>query len=177
MTDQPLPGQSVPLPIPPDLLAALGYRGQARYVGVRFTPMGDEVVLDDGRVSCSGATWTYLAFKRHRAVAPLLEPFDLGSSEEEATHMLLIDAQACRASVAMVAEARAFLQSQHPPEVPLSPEQVEEIRQRIKQGWREVHVDPEAVRRHMEEQRGRVGRMIGWLDQCPEPPQPPGRRP
>jgi hypothetical protein len=42
MTDITMPGEPVAIPLPPNLCATLGYRGDARFVGIRYTCMGDE---------------------------------------------------------------------------------------------------------------------------------------
>jgi hypothetical protein len=167
-----LPGQPVDLPLPPALVETLGYSGNARFVGFFYSPLGDQLVATDGVNSGTGATWAYLGYKRHRAVGPLLSPFDLGSSEEDGTHMLLIDRERNRASVATVAEARTFLQNQHPPQEPLTPEQqaaFERELERLMKEWREKPVDHDAIARQMAGQRGRVGRMMSFLDMCPDP--------
>ena len=111
---------------------------------------------------------------------PLLAPFDLGSSEEDGTHMLLIDREANRASIAPVAEARDFLVRQHPPAPELTPEQQEAFRnevERLLAEWRQRPVDHDVVARQMAEQRARVGRMMSWLDMAPVPPAKPGHAP
>src|SRR5215211_407783 len=95
-----LPGTPVDLPLPPGLTVCLGYRGDARFVVFHWSPFGDQLVFDDGRSSGTAQSWAFLAYKRHRAVEPLLRGYDLGSSEEEATHVLLIDREANRASIA-----------------------------------------------------------------------------
>ncbi len=41
--------------------------------------------------------------------------------------------------------------------------------------WEEMRVNQAAIMRQMQEQRGRVGRMVSWLDQCPVPPPLEGR--
>jgi hypothetical protein len=180
MTDTSLPGQSVDLPLPPALPETLGYRGDARFVGFFWSPLGDQLVATDGRSSGTAQSWVFLGYKRHPAVAPLLEPFDLGSSEEDGVHMLLIDRTANRASIAPVAEARTFLEAQHPPAPELTPEQQEAFNrelERLLAEWRARPIDHEAIAREMAEQRGRVGRMMSWLDMAPVPPTKPGHTP
>jgi hypothetical protein len=77
-------------------------------------------------------------YKCHRAVAPLLAPFDLGSPEEDAVHMLLIDRERNVASVAPVDEARTFLAGQHPPAPELTPEQQEAFNRELERMARGV---------------------------------------
>jgi hypothetical protein len=173
MSILPMPGQPVDIPLPPAFTETLGFRGDARYVGFYYSPLGDQLVVTDGVNSGTGQTWAYLGYKRHRAVASLLAPFDLGSSEEDAVHMLLIDRETNRASVAPVSEARDFLTWQHPPAPELTPEQQMEFNrelERLMKEWRERPVDHEAIAREMQEQRRRVGRMMSWLDMAPVPP-------
>lgn len=170
-----LPGAMVDLPVPPDLSLALGYRGDARFVGFFWSSLGDQPISTDGVDSGTAQGSAYLAYKRHRTVAPLLEPFDLGSSDREAVHMLLIDREASRCSVASVAEARAFLERQHPPAPVLSPQQQAAFLMeldRLLDEWRERPLDHEALAREIAEQQGRVGRMMTFLDRCPSPLTP-----
>lgn len=171
--DSPLPGTPVDIPLLPELAETFGYRGDARYVGFYWTPMGDEVVFTDGRGSGSGQSWAFLAYRRHRAVRTLLDGWNLGYSDVDAEHCLVLDRERNRASVAPLAEARAFLESQHPPPPELSPEEAEALRERVEailREWREAAIDPAELRRVMDEQRGRLGRMVSFLDMCPVPP-------
>ena len=170
MTEPTPPGRAVDIPLPPELSQTLGYRGPARFVGFFWSPLGDQLVSTDGRSSGTAQSWAFLTYRRHRAVAPLLNPFDLGSSEEDATHMLIIDRERNLARIAPVAEARAFLESQHPPAPILTPEQQAAFDReltRLLAEWREKPVEHEAIAREMQEQRGRVARMVAWLDMCP----------
>jgi hypothetical protein len=173
MTD--LPGRRLDLPLPPALAETFGYRGEARFVGFSWSPCGDELVVDDGLSSETGQSWAFLTYRRHPAVATLLRGWNLGASDTEAEFALVLDRTANRVSLAPLHDARAFLERQHPPATPLTEEQREELEQRVEEmmarGWRDEPVDMEQVRRSMEEQRGRVGRMVAWLDMCPAPPQ------
>ena len=180
MIHVPLPGQPVDIPMPPALTETLGYRGNARFVGFFWSPLGDHLVATDGSSSGTAQSWAYLAFKRHRAVSSLLAPFDLGSSEKDGTHMLLVDRDANRASVAPVTDAQAFLADQHPPAPELTREQQEAFRaelERLLAEWRTRPVDHAAVAREMAEQQGRLGRMMAWLDMCPVPNRGEGPAP
>lgn len=178
MTDTAMPGLPTDLPLPPSLCETWGYRHDARYVGFCWWGGADTVAFDDGINSGTGNGWAFQEFRRHRAVAPLLKPFDLGSLRTEATHAILIDRTMNRASVCPIAEAEAFLRSQHSPETPLIPDDPEALRRELDAadtGWREVPVDMAAVMREMDEQRGRVGRMQAWLNMCPVPGKGEGR--
>jgi hypothetical protein len=99
------------VPVPPNLEAAFGYDGgdAARYVAFYWEPCGDELAFDDGRYGVVGANWeAWLGFLGHPAVSPALtcpscgglgancacwggQRFNLGNSEQEAAHVLLLD--------------------------------------------------------------------------------------
>ncbi len=175
-----LPDPLRDLPVPPELAEAFGYTGPARFVGFYWIPCGDELIATDGRSTETGNGWTFLAYKRHRAVAQLLEPFDLGSSEEDAAHMLLVDRERNEACIVSVAEGRARLDAQHPPAPELTPEQRAVFEQELEYllaERRERPIDAEAVARAMTEQRERVARMIAWLDRGPAHNHGSGPRP
>ena len=125
------------IPVPPQLEAVVGYTGDARWISLCWTCLGDTVMYSDGTSSGTGHGWGYLGYVRHHAVAPVLRGLDLGSSEQDGTQRLLIDRDERRAYLADAVEARAFLRQLWPPEEPveLTTEQwqevVEEIRQRM----------------------------------------------
>jgi hypothetical protein len=175
-----LPGQPVDIPLVPDFCLTLGYRGDARFVGFYYSPLGDQLVTTDGVNSGIGQTWAYLGFKRRRAVAPLLAPFDLGSSEEDAVHMLLIDIEANRASVVPMAEARRFLAGQHPPAPEMTPEEQEAVEReftRLLEEMRNRPIDYEVIDRQQREQSTRMAVMLAFLDQQVPPSQGEGQMP
>jgi hypothetical protein len=173
--DAPLPGQPVDLPLPPRLAEVLGYPGAARFVAFYWTPSGDEVVYEDGRSAGTGAIWSILTYRRHPAVAPLLAPWNLGYSDAEAEHCLVLDRVAHRASVAPRAAATVFLRDQHLPLPELTAEQHAEAQRRLAEILRHrISVPPKEIKRRLEEQRHELWRMVSWLDQCPLPPEGPG---
>lgn len=167
-----LPGRALDLPLPPELVEALGYRGQARYVGFHYIHDADDLVMDDGECSGTAATRGFHLYNSHRAVGSQLDDAGIGLREYPPTHWLILDREANRATIAPVQEARRFLHEQWPP---LTAEQIDALRAQVEampeQGWREERIDPEVFRQVVEEQRGRVGRLMAWLDQCPTPPQ------
>jgi hypothetical protein len=78
-------------PVPPMLAQAIGYKGNARYVAFHWTPYGDEAEYYDGRISSTGNWQAFLAYIQHPAVSPFLIEYDLGSSDSEAKHALILD--------------------------------------------------------------------------------------
>lgn len=101
------------VPVPPMLAEAIGYPGQARYVAFYWTPYGDEVIYTDGRLSADGHWHAWLLFTRHRTIAPHLQAYNLGNSDEEATHWLLVDREACAMYAGTAREALAVLRGQY----------------------------------------------------------------
>ncbi len=112
-----LPGRALDIPVPPQLEAAVEYHGTARYFGLYWTLSGDEVVVTDGRSAHDGCWWGYQAFVDHPlSLIPLAgQHYHLGSSDEPATHWLIIDRQTRLISMAPADEALRFLNAQHPP--------------------------------------------------------------
>jgi hypothetical protein len=170
-----LPGRPCDIPLPPDLCEAFGYRGDARFVGFHGWPGSGKVVIDDGISSSTANGWVFADFRRHRAVAPLLHGIELGFTTLKDADCLVIDRQQNCARIVPLAEVKSFLLAQHPEPPPLTDEQREAIQNHFDdlaaQGWREVRVDPGEVMKAMQEQRGRVGRMMSFLDRCPVPPE------
>jgi hypothetical protein len=103
------------VPVPPGLDAAIGYRGEARWVIFHWERCGDESFYNDGRIAGTGFPWPYLAFIRHPAVAPEIAPFAFGSSDSEAKECLLLDRGEQVLYAVPVWPARQFLVQQHPP--------------------------------------------------------------
>jgi len=96
-------------------------RQPRRWVALYWQPAGDELAWDDGHGSGAGQLdhWLYLAFLhelgpgRGNIYGWLTEhAVDLGSSEEPATHWLVVDRTENRGYVAPVAIARAIVRAQ-----------------------------------------------------------------
>lgn len=159
------------IPMPPGLAAVFGYRSNARFVGFHWEPSGDDVIFDDGRLLGTGDGWAFLAYRNHHTVASHLEPYNLGYSDVEAEHVLVLDRANDLPGIIPVAAARTFLKSQHPPPPELTPEQLEQARravaEAVAQGWREQKIDPEIVRRIMEERRQELAKMLAYLERWP----------
>lgn len=90
-----------------------GYDGEARYVAFYWTPVGGEAMYDDGRVSDDGNWRMYLTLRyRH----PELDwHYNVGYSDLEADHWLLLDRETRNLVVVPKAEAQATLHRQWRP--------------------------------------------------------------
>lgn len=100
---------------PAEFWPALGYDGDARYVGIWWEQAGDEASWCDGRSTLVGADWgAYLALLAHNF--PLGHPAHwlLGGSDTLATMWLIIDRVTEWAWLAPVEEAESVLRLQHP---------------------------------------------------------------
>jgi len=157
----------LPIPVPPQLEAAVGYPGGARWVALCWTSLGDTCLYDDGRLSGTGHGWAYLGFVRHAAVAPHLRHADLGSSEDEGRERILLDRTERRAYLAVASQARSFLREQFPAEqeVELTADQwraiVEDVRQRM---LSRPLPGMDQLMRQMREHSALVADMIRFLD-------------
>ncbi|VTR95114.1 Uncharacterized protein OS=Meiothermus silvanus (strain ATCC 700542 / DSM 9946 / VI-R2) GN=Mesil_2842 PE=4 SV=1 [Gemmata massiliana] len=167
-----MPGTKLPLlPVPPGLGPALGYPGNARYVVFYLDADLDDVMYNDGVRAGTGSTWVFQGYRRHPAVEPLLRDFDLTSAQSDLC--LVFDLEGTRASIASATEAAEFLRRHRQPLPPAPPmtEPLRSLAEQLQEGFEEVKVDHNAVAKAMAEQRGRVGRLMSWLDQCPTPPR------
>jgi hypothetical protein len=86
----PKPGRTVRLPFgcPPHLVELSGYDGAGRLLAMWWTPLGDELMLADGTTTATGDYRGWLAFCAHPLSRLFLNPYELGSSEQEAEHWL-----------------------------------------------------------------------------------------
>ena len=156
--------QRLDVSVPPMLEEALGYDGSSRWVAFYWTPWGDELVYDDGTTSTDGSWHAWLTFKRHPCIAPHLEPYRLGNSDEEAKHWLLLDQETRALYVGEREEISRFLSENAPPLPSYTPEEIDTIARALSEGWTVQTVDPEVVKQRMEKEVKLVKNLKDWLD-------------
>ena len=153
------------VPVPPMLAKAMGYRGEARFVSFQWTPYGDEADYSDGRGS--GDWQGFLAFIHHPAVSPQLKGYDLGSSDSEATHALILDQEQQILFIAPAREAEKFLSEQWPKEPPIRMS-TEEYSPLVMKALKNVKppkdVSIKEIQRRIDEQYALVEELQQWLD-------------
>lgn len=158
-------------PVPPRLAEAFGYHGSARAVGFLWSGFAEDVIFFDGRISGIGDSSAFRSYHRHPKVLPHLADYNLGYSESQADYALIVDRQIDLAHVAPVEMARDFLRKEHygPPD--MTPDEIEEVLRGIQEadtsGWREIHVDPRAIRQAMEEHRQALAQIASYLHRWP----------
>ena len=89
---------------------AFGYDGDARYVAFYWTSLGDEAMYDDGRVAGDGNWRLFLTLRYQHP--ELDRRYNVGYSNLEADHWLLLDRETHDLVVMPRAEAQARLREQ-----------------------------------------------------------------
>ena len=106
---------------------------------------------------------------QHPAVSPYLTGYDLGSSDNEAKHALILDREKLEVLIAPVKAAEAFLAKQWPPEPPIRMSQ-EEYLATISEALKNIKpprdIDINEVQRRIDEQYALIEEMQQWLDTC-----------
>lgn len=156
-------------PVPPMLEQALGYTHKARFVSFYWIPGGDEASYDDGQRGGTGNWQGFLAYIHHPVISSLLHGYDLGSSDNEAAHCLILDRDERKLYVATVKDTERFLAQQWPKTEPfrMSKEEWEATKARIikamKHSQENIHMDD--IHRRIEEQHALVEDLQHWLNQ------------
>ena len=156
------------IPVPLGIAALCGYPGEARYVGLCWEPCGDECEYDDGRVSGTGCWGPYLAYTQHRAVGPALAAYDLGSSDGEPRHILIIDQGERTAIIADVRTGREFLRRQNhpPPPEPDAADAADSLADVLDVSkWREVTIDQAEIEERIRVEAELMRDMMRFLDE------------
>jgi len=100
---------------PAEFWPALGYEGEARFVAIWWERGGDEAAWADGREMLVGANWpAYQALMAHNLMTGRWADELLGSSEDEATHRLVVDRESGRGWLVAGGEAEWLLREQWP---------------------------------------------------------------
>ena len=150
------------VPVPPILVTAIGYTGKARFVAFKWTPYGDEMVYADGCMRKTGNWQAFLAYIQHPAVSPNLQDYDLGGSDREAKHVLILDQAILEMFIAPVKEAEQFLARQRSP-IRSQEEYVAKISIALKQG-KQPTIDSDERQRRFEQQYALIEAVEQWLD-------------
>ena len=108
------------VPVPSNLEIAFGNHPnegeKARWLGVWWEPCGDESRLQT-RWSGTEANWYAVqTYWRHTTVAPKITRYDLGSSEERGTHMMIFDLKLREVYVAPFADGEGMLKASNDPQ-------------------------------------------------------------
>lgn len=130
----------LPAAAPPVLPEVLGYEGEARYIAGYWMPGGDEVIVDDGMLSFTGEWLAWLVYIGHPSVNRVLSAYNLGSSDEEAEHWLLIDRTEHKAYIGPADTVRRFLDACRPqrPKVFINMEEFKGLAERLGQEMRKA---------------------------------------
>ncbi len=109
-----MPGELVrlALPCPPPLVELVGYDGPGRLLALWWSPFGDELMLSDGTLTATGNSRGWLSFCEHPLVRVFLEDYQLGDSEAEAEHWLLVDRYLGTLDVGLARDVEALLATQ-----------------------------------------------------------------
>ena len=160
--------EPLPIPVPEGLEAALGYEGDARYLGMWWEPARDEAMVSDGVVTCDGYWDAFVTYVSHPRVWPHLEGYHLGNSDSPARHALLLDLAERRAWVGPIGLVEWFLREDACaqgrvrvlPEGSLQGEMERLLREAPR---RSLEMDPEEVRRRAEEMARRHAEAMARL--------------
>lgn len=159
----------LPTPMPPALPSVVGVSSDNRFFRLNYE--GSKPFWSDGR---AGATFSYFAayepYVEHLAMAIHLFDVSLGHDDEPPTHSLLIDRRESAVYVGSYGEVCRFLQKQHPPRRPPTPEEIEEMKRELAEMGR-MSLDQfrdlggfEFVFGPKPEQHDRCAEMVAWLD-------------
>lgn len=155
------------IPVPPNASLAFGYPGTAAYVAFHWEPIGDELCYDDGRIAGTGTWYPFLQYRSHARVAPPLEPWNIGYSDVEPDHWLVLETAAGNAWIATIADALAFLRGQHPPLPPLRIVDFARVREEIRIAINQRTVTPEQMQELHRRQHEQLRQLLRYCDTWP----------
>ena len=100
------------LPCPPQLVELAGYDGPGRLIALWWSPFGDELMFSDGTLTATGHWRGWCCFCEHPLVRMFLEPYQLGDSEGEGEHRLLVDRHLGTLDVGLARDVEQLLSTQ-----------------------------------------------------------------
>lgn len=161
-----IPETFVPLdiPVPQNAAAVFGYPGSASHVAFHWEPLGDELCYDDGRIAGTGEWYSFLQYRSHPHVAPALAAWNIGYSELDADHWLVLETDHGRAWIADIADAQAFLQSQHPPVSLLRMVDLPRVRKEMRMAMSRHASSVRDIRGMQRRQQERLRRLLDFCD-------------
>lgn len=170
MTTLPESFKLLDVPLPPMLLQMAGVKGDSRFVSLFYA--GSKATWSDGRGCATFPLFTvWQPYTQHLALAIHLFDYHLGSDDSEPTHTLVCDRQQQKVYIARWGEAERFLDSQHPPQQPMTTQEWGQIKAQLAQhppldisqlqdlGMLELFMPPKP------EHKERAVQLIQWLDQ------------
>lgn len=99
----------IDLPAPPYFAKTMGYHYGRKWVAFYWSPGGDELEFYDGQQSGTIYWFGWLRFINHQLVQAFLKDYNFGSSENDATHWLLLDRQTRSFFVGLKKDVQHFL--------------------------------------------------------------------
>ena len=134
------------LPCPPQLVELVGYDGPGRLVALWRSPCGDQLMVSDGTLTATGNWRGWVCFCEHPLVRVFFEDYQLGDSEDEAEHWLLVDRYFGALDVGLARDVKALLATQpselHALTADLSPSVAQVLLERA----RDAHIERERKR-------------------------------
>ena len=117
-------------------------------------------------MSGTGSWHAFLAYIQHPAVSPFLEEYDLGSSESEAKHALILDQVKLEVFIAPVKDAEKFLGEQWPqqPLIRMAKEELVAKISIVRKNIEQPRYDIEEMQRLIKDQRAMIDDIQKWLD-------------
>lgn len=166
--------EKLPVRVPESFEKAMGYDGELKWVAFYWEPCGDEARYDDGFCSADCNWHGFLAFTNHPRISPLLKSYNLGSSDFEADHWLLVDLIERELYVGSKTEIKGFIRKEidketaeveSAPEVEISPEMHREIFENVMAEVRTIKPPSmEDIEKRLAEESEATVRMVQEMD-------------
>lgn len=116
----------IPIPIPPELPAALEFPEGARWACLTYQ-CTDCFIETDGFGGGSRSYWVFNALISHPAFAIHLIECDLGSDDSFPTHALLVDVESSKIYIGSYGDVGKFIKEATPPAPELTPEEYQTL--------------------------------------------------